>query len=286
MVPPWNLSWHHVQLGIADLWSRNITGKGVTVAVLDSGLARVSGLDHPEIEALDAEGNPASPYDPLGHGTCCASLIASRVGGALGIAPEVRLLAFRVLETGNDAEKVETALRFISQQADIDVVSCSFTIANANDGLRELVRALANAGKVVVAAAGDQAGDAADFPEQTQSALTIAAVDQQSLPLAGAQMGPWIDASAPGRDLPALAPGVNRVVLFSESSAAAAVASGVAALVLSTVPAGPDRARLGRGLEGLIKSTSTPVAGVSPDAVGAGVISPAALIRAASTLLT
>jgi len=277
------LSWHHRSLGIADLWDKGITGRGVTVALLDTGLAQPVGLDRNYFEYVDANGSPVSPYDPNGHGTCCASLIASYRGGALGIAPHAKIVSFRVLETGNAAENIETALVYILQsRPDIDVLSCSFIASPATDGLKAAVRGLVNAGKVVIASAGDQSDLNTDFPEQTQNAITIAATDQHAQPLAGAVVGPWIDLSAPGNEIPAIAPGVGRVVLFGQSSAAAAVASGVAALVLSTRPAGPGRRNLAAGLEGLLKATATPVPNVDPNAVGAGVVNPTALTKAAA----
>jgi subtilisin family serine protease len=285
MAGPWKLSWHHARLGIAALWQRGVTGTRVTVAVLDTGLAAPVGLDRPDIERLDARGRVLPPFDPDGHGTCCASLIASRRGGALGVAPDAKLVSYRVLETGNSAEDVERALGHVLQhRPDVDVVSCSFTVRDAKPSLRRVVRDLVNAGKVIVAAAGDRIGDDAAFPEQTPNAITIAAVAENDRPLDGAQVGPWIDVSAPGKDIPALAPEPGRVVLFSESSAAAAVASGVAALVLSSKAPGPSRRRLAIGLEGLFKTTATTIPDVDPDSVGAGVLNPTALVDLASTL--
>ena len=227
-------------------------------------------------------GRSRSLTNPVGHGTCCASLIASRLGGALGIAPEAKLVSFRVLETGTAALDVEAALDHILQnRPDIDVVSCSFTVSVASDRLQLAIRSLVNAGKVVIAAAGDVDGQQEDFPELTPNAITIAAVDQNGRPLAGASVGPWIDLSAPGNDLPAVAPGINRIVHFAQSSAAAAVASGVAALALSTRAAGVDRQRLAHGLEGLLRATASRVPDVAPETVGAGIVNPAALIEAA-----
>jgi membrane-anchored mycosin MYCP len=281
----WNLSWHHRTLGIADLWRRHLTGRGVTVALLDTGLARPDGLARASFQYFDAQGTPAAPHDPSGHGTCCASVIACTRGGALGIAPDVRIASFRVLETGNDAEDVERALAHILRdRPDVDVLSCSFVIDDASPALKATVRALCRDGRVVIAAAGDRLGLDSEFPELTPGAITIAAVDEQGRPLPGAKTGAWIDLAAPGQDLPAVAPGVDHLVLFGESSAAAAVATGVAALALSTRAPGPARRRLGIALEGLLKATAVAPPGAEPDAVGAGVISPARLIQAAAAI--
>jgi subtilisin family serine protease len=281
----WNLSWHHRSLGIADLWRRQVTGRGVTVALLDTGLARPDGLDRASFQYFDAQGTPVTPGDPNGHGTCCASVIACTRGGALGIAPDVHIASFRVLETGNAAEDIESALAHIlRERPDVDILSCSFVIDDVTPRLKTMVRALTRQGRVVIAAAGDQLKADSGFPELTPGAITVAAVDQQAQPLPGAKIGPWIDIAAPGQDLPAVAPGVDNLVLFGESSAAAAVASGVAALVLSTRPPGHARRRLGVALEGLLEATAVPPSGADPDAVGAGVIDPGRLLQAAAAL--
>jgi subtilisin family serine protease len=276
----WKLSWHHEELGIAEFWKQGITGHGVTVALLDTGLAKPVGLDRSDFEYLDADGNPTSATDLDGHGTCCASLIASYRGGALGVAPEAKLVSYRVLETGDAAGAVERAFEHILRaRPDIDVLSCSFVIDRASPRLRECVRALVNAGKVVIAAAGNSHEAVSEFPEQTTNAITVAAVTRDGRPLSAARTGPWIDLSAPGHDLPALAPGINRVVLFGESSAAAAVMSGVAALALSVRERTGARQRLAMGLEGLLKATARPLSGVDPRAVGAGVVDPERLVQ-------
>jgi subtilisin family serine protease len=276
----WNLSWHHRSLGIGDLWDRGITGLGVTVALLDTGLSQPTGLDQAGFEYLDAFGNVAFPFDPIGHGTGCGSVIASYLGGALGIAPNAKLVSFRVVETGNAAADVESALIYILQnRPDIDIVSCSFTVEEASERLQLTIRQLANAGKVVVAAAGDIDGQKEGFPELTQNVITVAAVDSAERPLAGASVGPWIDVAAPGVDLPVLVPQVGQSGLFSQSSAAAAVTSGVVALALSTRTSGTERRMVGRALEGLLKATAVAVVNCDPQAVGAGIVNPSALIE-------
>ena len=282
MADDWKLSWHHRTLAIADLWRRNVTGLGVTIALLDTGLARPRGLDRQSFQYFDASGVPTQPYDPNGHGTCCASVIAGYRGGALGVAPDARIASFRVL-TGDAVNDIERAFAHILQsRPDIDILSCSFIVGNAPPSLKDAVRALINDGRIVIAAAGDRSDLDTSFPEQTPGAITIAAVDQNARPLPGAKAGPWIDLAAPGKDIPAVAPGVDRIVMFSESSASAAVTIGIAALALSTRPPGQARKRLALSLEGLLKATASRPSGSDPNAIGSGIADPDKLIKAAA----
>lgn len=284
MADNWNISWHHEALGIPDLWRQDIVGRDVTVALLDTGLAAPAGLDRRDFLYLRSDGAPIGPTDTYGHGTCCASIIAGYLGGALGIAPFASIVSMQVLETGTTIEDVESALQYVLGRPEIDVVSCSFVLSMLTPKVRDAVRALTNAGKLVIAAAGDNQDVASEFPEQTPNAVTVAAVDATSAPLPHARMGAWIDVAAPGFDIPVVTADGN-IATFGESSAAAAVVSGVAALVLSTLPRGERRRSVARGLEGLFKATARSIAGSDPSAIGCGVVNPAALVKAAQSLV-
>nr|BFE67825.1 hypothetical protein GCM10020092_011260 [Actinoplanes digitatis] len=85
--------WHLEFLDVAEA-QRTSTGKGVTVAVIDSGVS-----DHPDLSGtvlngtdfLERGGNGRT--DRTGHGTGMAGLIAAHGGektGALGIAPDAK----------------------------------------------------------------------------------------------------------------------------------------------------------------------------------------------------
>ncbi|MGC3999507.1 MAG: S8/S53 family peptidase [Anaeromyxobacter sp.] len=287
MSAQWAVSWHHVRLGIPGLWRQELVGRDTGVALLDTGLAAPPGLDRKSFEYLDSAGGLIGPGDPEGHGTSCASVIAGYRGGALGIAPYTRIHSLRVLGPGTSTRDVEAAFGWALEQPEIDVVSCSFSMPVLSQRAAELVRALSAAGKVVVAAAGD-AQVANPFPEGAPKTITVAAVDRDGKPLPGARTGAFIDVSAPGLDLPVVTPG-GALGRFSESSAAAAVVSGVAALILSSRPRGPERQALALSLESLIKRTAWALGGgpqpaVTPGAAP-GIIRPAALLAAAKELV-
>ena len=76
------------------MWNMGITGSGVHVAILDTGLEE----NHPHfknvIERIDwTDGN--DPNDKLGHGTFVCGLVASSKE-CLGLAPDVQLHIFKV----------------------------------------------------------------------------------------------------------------------------------------------------------------------------------------------
>lgn len=148
-------------IGARDVWTqkdpvgRAITGQGVTVALLDSGVAPVPGLDGPgkvvQGPDLSLENNSDAlrNLDSFGHGTHLAGIIASadptdrdpRTGmpkgttpsQQLGVAPDATLLELK-LATANgstDVSQVIAGLDWVSQHANdngmnVRVVNLSF----------------------------------------------------------------------------------------------------------------------------------------------------------------
>ncbi|NYF55733.1 type VII secretion-associated serine protease mycosin [Micromonospora purpureochromogenes] len=97
--------WQLEELRANTAWSAS-TGRGVTVAVIDSGVDAshpdLAGQVLPGIDLVSAAG--ADEPDPVGHGTTVASLIAGRNDdqrGVAGLAPGARILPVRVLDDEN-----------------------------------------------------------------------------------------------------------------------------------------------------------------------------------------
>ena len=117
-----------------DMSGRAVTGQGVGVAVLDSGVSQVPGLNGagkvtygPDL-SIESNG-PLSQQDTFGHGTFMAGIIAGR-GAAnpssdlasapanvqLGIAPDAKLLAIKLATTdgSTDVSQVIAALDWVT----------------------------------------------------------------------------------------------------------------------------------------------------------------------------
>ena len=193
-------------IGADKLWAAGITGKGVGVAVIDSG---ISG-DVPDFE--NAQGNSritanviaspdaTRPGDDVGHGTHVAGIIAGNSfnrpagdpahGAYVGIAPEADLVAIKIADDDGYSTLLDviSALEFAVEHKDalnIRVINLSVSsdtpASYLDDPLDAAVEFAWHAGIVVVAAAGNR-GDAADAvryaPGNDPYVISVGATDE------------------------------------------------------------------------------------------------------------
>lgn len=102
--PGFWLQWGLDAINAPEAWNAGCTGENATVFILDSGIDR----DHPDLAGnLDSDlsislvpGN-SSFDDDRGHGTHVAGIIAAadNSGGVIGVAPEARIVAVKVLNS-------------------------------------------------------------------------------------------------------------------------------------------------------------------------------------------
>ena len=103
------------QIGAPTVWASGFTGRGVTVAILDSGLK----FDHPDLvgktrEAVDFTGTRPDASDDGGHGTHVAGIItgsgAASGGRYRGIAPDVNLIIGKVCVASGSCPRRRSSL--------------------------------------------------------------------------------------------------------------------------------------------------------------------------------
>src|SRR5256712_779465 len=86
-----------VQVVDADQAWSGATGRGVTVALMDTGIAQHPDLEGSVVARLDFVNDDATLLDPSGHGTFVAGLIAAHGRTFSGVAPDAKLVSLRVL---------------------------------------------------------------------------------------------------------------------------------------------------------------------------------------------
>jgi subtilisin family serine protease len=215
---------------------RSLTGRNVTVAVIDSGVD----VGHPDLagQIILNRNFAASPYVGEKHGTAVAGVIAARANnqvGIAGIAPEARIMALRACTqaaagTLCDSFSLAKAIQFaLDRKAPIINMSLSGPPSRL---LAELLRGGLERGSTIVAAV-DTDMEGGGFPASLSGVIAVR----------GENMGhsSIVAYNAPAQDIPTPQPG-KRWALVSGTSYAAAHVSGLLALL-----------RQERGPEGRLK---------------------------------
>jgi len=193
------VDWGVRSYGIPDLW-KHTRGAGVTVAVVDSGVAPHSALTEAVVDYRNFSAD-SEKYDTLGHGTHVAGVIGARTGMAKGIAPEVRMLSLKVLgHSGMGSSKaVAEAVRY-AVDGEADIVCMSLGSPSPNAEVHDAIRSATSAGVIVVCAAGNDGGPV-NYPAAFTETIAVGAVDHAGNVCPFSSRGKEIIVAAPGQDI-------------------------------------------------------------------------------------
>lgn len=282
-----NLTAHRAT-GVEEAWKMGVTGKGVTIVVMDTGLFPHGDLKD-RLLAFHDFSNPHSPaHDPDFHGTFCAGIAAgdgSNSGGEiLGVAPEANLIGLKVDdEDGFDYPKVLKALEWIDQNRkryNIQVVNMSFGLGSGQKLVADAIEPLARKGVIFCTSAGNGGPypRRLDVFKTSPHVLTAACLDNRgteslhddrladlsSRPPEGDANGP--DVAVAGTDVAGTDPngGYRRLVSGGTSFSSAYLAGAMALWKQARPQMTVDEARE------LIEVTSTPLEGTPEAWQGAG----------------
>lgn len=229
--------WIVKKSNIPSHWKKS-GGKGVKVAVLDSGIA----LNHPDLKSKfrdkdrleDFTDSKVGVYDVNGHGTHITGIIACPNKG-IGIAPQCELYVGKVINDkgyGNEetiAEGIEWAV-----DNGVDIICISLSAKKDNPELKSAIK-LAYGKKVVVVCAAGNLGPlhgTVMYPAKYETTISVGAVDSDFGVMYSSSRGSEIDVFASGEHILSTAP-FNGYSKKSGTSMAAAFVTGVVALMKS-----------------------------------------------------
>ncbi|MCF2533661.1 type VII secretion-associated serine protease mycosin [Yinghuangia soli] len=244
---PWALQ----RVMLDQLWSQS-TGKGVVVAVIDSGVDAANPqltASISEIGQDDFAPETKGRIDENGHGTMAAGIIAARPDaktGFVGLAYDAKILPIRQ-NGGTDSQKgnvatLAAAIRFaVASGATVINISQETSGPEGTAPGPDLERAIRDAidkSNVVVVAAAGNSGDKENFdtyPAKYEGVLAVGASDRNNNRTGFSQNKPYVGVLAPGVDIWSTVPKGGHCSQDGTSFAAPYV-SAVAALIRSAHP--------------------------------------------------
>ena len=256
-------SWSLDRLDAPSVWASGVTGAGITVAVVDTGVdmghsdqdgaiwtnpgeVAGNGIDDDgngyvdDVHGWDFVDADADPSDLNGHGTFVAGTIAAENNGSgtTGVAPGARIMPVRVLdETGSGSfAAMVNGIRYATASG-ARVINLSLGGSLGSPDLQAAIRSAEAAGVLVVMAAGNNGRPAPGFPAAYagQAGMAVGAIDAAGTLAgfsnrAGAVAIDYV--TAPGVAVVSTIPG-EQTATWSGTSMATAQVAGVAALLLS-----------------------------------------------------
>ncbi len=200
-------------------------GKGVTVAVLDTGVAyanRGPFRRSPDfsryafVQGYDFVAKDPYPNDRNGHGTFVASTIAEATNnhyGLTGLAFAARIMPVRVLDGQGEGEAstiAEGVVFAVRHHAQVINLSLEFSPGVTASDIPELIEALSYAhrhGVLVVAAAGNEGHTAVAYPARDRNVVSVGAITEHGCLADYSNDGAGLTLVAPGGGADANLPG-------------------------------------------------------------------------------
>lgn len=201
-------------MNIQYLWDKGYTGKGVKIAVIDTGCDP----DHPDLKdriidgknfTHDDKGREDKYDDYNGHGTHVAGTIAASNNkfGLVGVAPDAQLLILKGLgkNGGGSVTGIIRAIEYAIEQK-VDIISMSLGMAADAKPLHDAIKKAVNNDILVVCAAGnegdsDHKTDEYAYPAGYPEVISVGAIDYNKLTSGFSNSNKEVDVVAPGVDI-------------------------------------------------------------------------------------
>ncbi|HEY8494854.1 MAG TPA: S8 family serine peptidase [Myxococcota bacterium] len=230
------LQWGLERVGAERAWPVS-DGAGARVALLDSA----PDASHPDLAGVRVVPLPDAPPAPAGaHGSLLAGVVRAAANngfGIAGVAPGAELIGIPVCHphgaSASDTCRLYELLRGIdlAWAQGAQVLNLSL-VGPPNRLLRKAVDRMDALGVLLVAAAGNEGGEAPRYPAAYPAVIGVGAIDRTGAPYARGNRGAWVEVLAPGVEILSTVPG-GGFAFGDGTSLAAAHVSGVLALAVA-----------------------------------------------------
>ncbi len=252
---PHSISWGLARLGIPELWERGLTGRGVDVGLVDSGVD----VEHPALGGavgravrFDEQGRRVEILAPRGgvdHGTMSAGILVGRRFGRMicGVAPYAGLAAADVLPNGLQGTNASIGAGLdwiLGQSVRVVCVPLGFRDPGLSENILSLIASrVRDAGVLLVCPTGNEGPGVSHAPGNSPHVLSVGWSTQEDkvADISSSQRferdeKPLVpDLVAPGVDILCPKPG-GEFDTISGGSPAVALVAGLAALLFQAKP--------------------------------------------------
>lgn len=222
------------------LHKEGLTGKGVKVAVIDSGASN-SCLKVKFGANYSLDGSNMNYEDKIGHGTHVAGLIASNCEYVKGVAPDVELYIMKVDNSKGEiyissvVSGIHDAIRL-----GVDVINISLVSYEYDYNLDMKVKEAISKGIIVVASMGNDGGDVIRYPAASEGVISVGSVNNMGIRSVFSNIGSHIDFVMFGEDVSSLYIVEDWYIKMSGTSMSSPLVAGVVSLIKSKGVEGYD----------------------------------------------
>ncbi|MBN2444322.1 MAG: peptidase S8 [Spirochaetales bacterium] len=204
--PLFEKQWNLKQFEIEKIWKKG-TGKGVTIAVIDSGVStKLSDLSASRfVKGYNFVADNTDFEDDHGHGSHVAGTIAQDTNngkGVAGIAYDAKIMPLKVLSQQGSGSTVDIAEAIVyAVDNGANIINMSLGSYGYSDILKDACDYAYKNNVIVVAAAGNERESTSAFPGRYDNVISVAAGGPGYELAPYSNYGTGVDIAAPGGDM-------------------------------------------------------------------------------------
>ena len=239
--------WHHDVIGSPYAWKSNITGSGVKIAILSSGINEhidFSNFDSTVVyhkNVAEVGTGKEACRDNIGNGTALAGIIGANFGNSTlgaGVAPGASIYNIKIANFDGtlNMKKVKEGIdEAVSQDVDIIIIDACFEplYLHGVPAIQDSISSAYEKGIAVFAPAGYGNEQYEVWPSACEHVIAVGASNMSNQRMGGSAYNSHIDIVAPGEKISTCAKDGSTYQTMDGTLLAAGIAAGEAALILS-----------------------------------------------------
>ncbi|HTE04749.1 MAG TPA: S8 family serine peptidase, partial [Planctomycetota bacterium] len=200
----WATQWNLAKVRAPEAWATYTGDPAAVVAVIDTGVdVAHADLDGNLAWGLDPYAGDGNPDDSAGHGTHCCGIAAAETDNGVGVAGAAWAGRYASYRCGNSTfatAPLVTAINDAVAQGAL-VISMSWGSSYADPAIKAALQSAADAGCVLVAAAGNDGLSTKFYPAAHDFVIAVGASTSADARASFSNYGAWVDIAAPGQSI-------------------------------------------------------------------------------------